>query len=103
MAELKVGDVMRWDKAWEQELSDPLWCLVIGDDDDGVWTDVNLLGGSEMRDRFPIGDTGDFDWPPTDRMERYAHGCIVPPDDWPDEVCAAVAMYKLGVLTKGEE
>ena len=100
MSDLKVGDVTRWDRAWGVELDDPLWCLVLTfDGDEGK--DVNIYGGRDLPTKGGIGTVTSFSYPCRD--EEQGRCVIVPPEEWPDEVCKAVALYKLGVLTEGEE
>jgi len=95
----RVGDAVRWDMAWKVRLvDDPLWCLVVeclGDDDVGrtEFEDVALCGGSAVRNRVEIGDRERFKWPIA--APNHAEAVVVPPEDWPDEVCAAVAKWRL--------
>jgi hypothetical protein len=91
-----VGAMVRWTKAFGVDVSnDPLWCIVV-DHDDGTrdYWDVPLLGGSHVSGRLAKwGDRDQFSWPIEDHDHATAE--IIPEDEWPDEVCTALAKWRL--------
>lgn len=88
MAEYKPGDVLCYTAfAGKQaaKMKVPTWALVTGDGE-GIILSGDFDGGAIRRETM-FGSSGDI------RCSTCRR--VVPPEEWPDDVCAAVAKLAL--------
>jgi hypothetical protein len=84
---MNVGDVVRYDRAAARELTSPLWAMAVGRADA-----IMLTEGATFARRGAVYSTCAES---TYVNDNVAKTHVIDPEEWPDEVCAAVAQYRL--------
>jgi hypothetical protein len=96
----KVGDVVRYTRVWSTDIhDDPAWFLITDASYvQGTWLSGGGFKAKEYAAIPPGGATlGGIETPHVATRE------VVPPEEWPDHICALVAKHALlDGFTKGD-